>query len=858
MKSNAREYLIEFASSQENWFKSLIYEAIETNGAVTLERVNEIFKNLRNSTEIQLIIPNIEDHNIESEIHISKLTHRKGVNALKENQTIKFSHDITILYGMNGAGKSGYFKVLNEIVGGNQRKNILPNIYSDNNTRIDVEVCFEEVGKQSQTINWDSKTRSLPLLNKSKVFDTSYLNGLLDTRKTDTTLIQPLGLHLFTYIVDCVDKFKAQLITNADKKRLQKPIIDLKHLSELNKSTFTNHNLSGERRKNIEKLFVFSDENVQTLEQVKKEIETLKQVNIQDKIKLYSNNKREFEELKNSIIHKNTLLLNFNKQITELIPDYKEKVLANKKTKEQFDVLNKIPSNDTQEWKSFIIAGDRYSKNLDDSEKICAYCRQPLKEENSINIIKSYGLFLKDNSEQELERSIASIISKKKEIEHLTIEIQVSDNISQVLKEKDLQETKLYNAIIEIGRNFVLVKNQLIDNLNKVNIEAKIILMEINSIVKILSEIISELGSQVDKFSKEDSEKKERIKVLDESCVILLENESVSKQKDELEKWFEIHKEEDSLRKKASSINTRQLSILSKTAHDELLTKSLMINFNEELKNLGYKNLYVSIDNANTSKGEVSTKLVITKNRDIKSVLSEDIKSVLSEGEQKAVALALFIAEIRFQKTLNPIFLDDPVNSLDHQIASNFAERLLKLENQIIIFNHNKLFLDAFETSKENHICKTIDSDCCDKKGKHIRIYQIASEGVNAKGVLSNYKSNRAKSHIDEAKKILKKSPFDDSIKVAVLLRKSVECTIDEVVFNNQVPTKHSNKNSRIAWAELKKVNGQDSIIDTLERIHGRASGGEIHNGDENRDNPIVVEEFNGMINDIEEILNKK
>lgn len=850
MKSNAREYLVEFASSQHNWFKSLIYEAIETNGAVTLERVNEIFKNLRNSTEIQLTIPNIENRNIESEIHISKLTHKKGVNALKENQTIKFSHDITILYGMNGAGKSGYFKVLNEIVGGNQRKNILPNIYSDNNTKIDVEVCFEEVGKQSQTINWDGNTRSLPLLNKSKVFDTSYLNGLLDVRKTDTTLIQPLGLHLFTYIVDCVDKFKAQLSTNADKKRLQKPIIDLKHLSEFNKSTFTNHNLTGERKKNIEKLFVFSDENVQNLEKVKKEIETLKQVNIQDRIKLFVNNKREFEELKNSIIHKHTLLINFDKQIIELIPDYKEKVLANKKAKAQFDVLNKIPSNETQEWKSFIIAGNRYSKNIEDSEKICAYCRQPLKEENSINIIKSYGLFLKDNSEQELRMSINSIASKNKEIESMIIEIQISENISQLLQEKDLGESKLYDEIIEIGRNYSLVKNQLINNLNVKNIEIRVILPDIKPIEIILSEIISELQSQIDKFSKDDSVKKEKIKAFEERLVILLENESVSKQKDALEKWFEIHKEEDSLKRKASSLNTRQLSILSKTAHDELLTESLMINFNEELRKLGYKNLDVIIENDSIRKGEVSTKLVLTKN--------SDIKSVLSEGEQKAVALALFIAEIMFQKTSNPIFLDDPVNSLDHKIANNFAERLLKLENQIIIFNHNKLFLDAFETSKGNHICKTIDSDCCDIKGKHIRIYQVTSEGVNSKGVLSNYKSNRAKFHLEEAKKLMKKSPFDESIKLAVLLRKSVECTIDEVVFNNQVPTKHSNKNSRIAWAELKKMNGKDSIIDTLERIHGRASGGEMHNGDENEYNPIEVEEFNTMINDIEVILNKK
>jgi predicted ATPase len=50
------------------------------------------------------------------------LEHIQGVNALKQNQTIKFNNSVTILYGLNGAGKSRYFKILNEIVGGNQKK----------------------------------------------------------------------------------------------------------------------------------------------------------------------------------------------------------------------------------------------------------------------------------------------------------------------------------------------------------------------------------------------------------------------------------------------------------------------------------------------------------------------------------------------------------------------------------------------------------------------------------------------------------------------------------------------------------------------------------------------------------------
>jgi len=120
---------------------------------------------------------------------------------------------------------------------------------------------------------------------------------------------------------------------------------------------------------------------------------------------------------------------------------------------------------------------------------------------------------------------------------------------------------------------------------------------------------------------------------------------------------------------------------------------------------------------------------------------------------------------------------------------------------------------------------------------------------------LSTYKSNRAKEHISEAKKLLQKSPFSEELKVASLLRKTVEYVIDEVIFNSQLPTKYSNKNSRITWGELKKLNNDSGTIDKLEEIHGRVSGGEMHNGTENEENPIEVHEFNTMISDIESIL---
>ena len=68
---------------------------------------------------------------------------------------------------------------------------------------------------------------------------------------------------------------------------------------------------------------------------------------------------------------------------------------------------------------------------------------------------------------------------------------------------------------------------------------------------------------------------------------------------------------------------------------------------------------------------------------------------ILSEGEQRALALACFLAELQEIGTDHGIIVDDPVSSLDHNRMSAVAERLAgEASNgrQVIVFTHNILF----------------------------------------------------------------------------------------------------------------------------------------------------------------------
>lgn len=72
----------------------------------------------------------------------------------------------------------------------------------------------------------------------------------------------------------------------------------------------------------------------------------------------------------------------------------------------------------------------------------------------------------------------------------------------------------------------------------------------------------------------------------------------------------------------------------------------------------------------------------------------ERVEDVLSEGEQKALALATFLAEVSLVPGHGAVILDDPMSSLDHERRERVAKRLAieALTRQVIVFTHDLAF----------------------------------------------------------------------------------------------------------------------------------------------------------------------
>ena len=120
--------------------------------------------------------------------------------------------------------------------------------------------------------------------------------------------------------------------------------------------------------------------------------------------------------------------------------------------------------------------------------------------------------------------------------------------------------------------------------------------------------------------------------------------------------------------------------------------------FATELCHLGGGRIPVSMESKEEGKARISFQLAMTG-----SSSRIDPHEVMSEGEARVVALAAFLADLSGSGRPAPFIFDDPISSLDQDFEERVAARLVGLSKvrQVIVFTHRLSLLSLIETAAE-------------------------------------------------------------------------------------------------------------------------------------------------------------
>ena len=146
-------------------------------------------------------------------------------------------------------------------------------------------------------------------------------------------------------------------------------------------------------------------------------------------------------------------------------------------------------------------------------------------------------------------------------------------------------------------------------------------------------------------------------------------------------------------------LKTKPISDKSKDLATSAVTVALKTSLDEEFRTLGIGHIGTKLKDRN-DKGKIKLRLLL----DLPT--SNKLEEILSEGEQRAIALGSFLAELTLANHAGGIVFDDPVSSLDHWRRQDVAKRLVKeaARRQVIVLTHDTSFLgqlrDEIEDSK--------------------------------------------------------------------------------------------------------------------------------------------------------------
>src|SRR5882724_1191441 len=140
-KKEIIDFLWEWANSHGDWGKLLVDAVVKTETALDPTERQNIFDRFLDSLRQTKKMPAVAVGKplyrpMTKVVVLGCLRDITGVNKLAKNQELRFSKNMTVVYGENGTGKTGYGRVLKTFgFSYDHRNTIHPNIYGASEPR---------------------------------------------------------------------------------------------------------------------------------------------------------------------------------------------------------------------------------------------------------------------------------------------------------------------------------------------------------------------------------------------------------------------------------------------------------------------------------------------------------------------------------------------------------------------------------------------------------------------------------------------------------------------------------------------------------------------------------------------------
>lgn len=677
--NDLQKQIIDWLKSLKGWQTELAYRLL-TKSQMEDSDVNDIISMLKqNAAYDGKDFPNIGISVTGSSIILSSIDSVENIEQLSPRNPLKFAENgITVIYGSNGTGKSGYTRILKKICGKPHSRNLIGNIYESIGNTGKCCISYKCNGEEREC-EWEMNASAIDDLRAVDIFDTetgwSYLN------EANTVSYIPPIIKFFTDFSKYHDIIKNRLFIESESLKSQLPTPSL----ELSQTSFI-RNIYQATNLDLSK-FEWTDKNEETLLALDQKLKT---VDLQKAAQEIREKKRKIDLLIDEI----------NKAAQKVTQQYKDEVVnlaKNVATKEQavldagkaLNDISKLEGIGTESWKQLWLAAKEYASReaYKDDHKLyqherCVLCNQIL-----------------DDKAKERLRCFDSFITNELSQNAATAKKEYDDHIS-ALPIAQTQDTFINKCIAsglddnwgnQIFHIWTLICN---------NGEA---IRNGNSIINISEDVktaLSALQKKSEQYEINATQYEAEAKLFDRDTTFkqFLELKSQKWATEQLESLKTEKKRQEQLAKYNSWIsqtNTRGITSKANEVGDLVITQGFVDRFNAELQKLGADNIRVEFVK-HSNKGTTRHALKIANET------HNNPADILSEGEARIIALSAFLADVTGGNN-NPFVFDDPISSLDQTYEEKTVKRLVELSKtrQVIVFTHRISLLSQLNDACE-------------------------------------------------------------------------------------------------------------------------------------------------------------
>lgn len=639
---------------------------------------------------VPLAKEHVPNQTASAPVSLVSIFHYRGVNALAEDQTLKFGPGLTVVYGDNGAGKTGYIRILKSACRARGPEKILGNVISGTTPFSPIVAIKYKVGSEPDPREWAGGNED-EFVSRVSVFDTQcaavYLN-----EKTDVAF-RPFGLDLFDRLVKVCKAVRTKLeseqrvLGTSTLTAVQAMIPEGTAVAKflMNVSSLTKPDA-------VQALAQLSQQEERRLAFLEKSLLDLQANDTEKLIRQLSVRAGRVQALGRHLKEVEAALADDAlKVVFDARSEDRRKSQEAKRLREATFPQGLLQGTGTDAWKALWESARRFSQEIAYTDKLfpavsdgaqCLLCQQEL-DHAAAHRLKQFEDFVASTVERELReirdtftqqrKVFADLKTTTEAVNETLLEIRIehealADAVSAALASNESRRTAVLSAVTED-------KDLAADCAALVSITAGAegLSAQIDERIKTL---LTSANEQTRKSMTAEAQELRARKLIAAHLQTILDDI------DRRKKYAAFGLCIDDTKTQAI---TAKSTAVTKTVVSQKLKKS----FQDELIHLSFRHVEIELKELGGADGIFFHKLVLTRAPGV------DLPKVVSEGEQRCLSIAAFFAELSTADDPSGIVFDDPVSSLDFQWRNGVARRLV-LESktrQVIVFTHDIVFL---------------------------------------------------------------------------------------------------------------------------------------------------------------------